>query len=520
MNRVIQIFDTTLRDGEQAPGFSMNIAEKLEMAKQLEILGVDIIEAGFAISSNEDFEAVKVIAETLKKASVCSLSRLVKKDIESSFEAVKDAARGRIHAFIATSDIHMKYKLKMTKDEVLAAVKENIRYAANLCQDIQFSAEDAIRSDPAFLAEVFSVAIESGASVINMPDTVGYTTPSEISQLVTYLKNHVRGIENAVLAVHCHNDLGMAVSNTLAGVAAGATQVECTVSGIGERAGNAALEEIVMALHTRKDYFGIDTKINTRQIYRACKLLSTITGVPIHPNKPIVGANAFAHESGIHQHGVMSEQTTYEIMTPESVGVYRSNMVLGKHSGKHAFAERLKELGYHLSPEEISKLFVDFKELTNKKRTISDQDLEALVGFEQIREYEIFSLESYSVQTGTNFSATSAVKLSQNGEIFEDASLGDGPIDAAFQAINRITQAGATLINYAIQSVSEGEDALGEVVVKLEDANGVSVTGRGLSTDIIEASIKAYLNGVNKLLAKDSPQRAVSPAAAAAGASS
>lgn len=519
MDRIIKIFDTTLRDGEQAPGYSMNIAEKLEFAKQLEILGVDMIEAGFAISSNEDFESLKAVSETLKKAGVCSLSRLVKKDIDRSWEAVKNAAHGRIHTFIATSDVHMKYKLKMSKDEVLRSVGEVIRYASGLCDDVQFSAEDALRSDPAFLAEVFTIAIANGAKVVNMPDTVGYTTPSEIANLVAYLKSHVRGIEKAELAVHCHNDLGLAVSNTVAGVLAGASQVECTVSGIGERAGNAALEEIVMTLNTRRDFFKIQTNINTRQLYRTCKLLSTITGIPINPNKPIVGANAFAHESGIHQHGVMSEKSTYEIMSPESVGIYRSKMVLGKHSGKHAFEERLQELGYSLSASELNKLFVDFKNLTDKKRNISDRDLEALVGFEQIRDTETFKLESFSVQSGTGFSATSAVRLSKNGETFEDASPGDGPIDAAFKAVDRITSAGARLVNYTIQSVTEGEDALGEVVAKLEDANGVSVTGRGLSTDIIEASIKAYLNGVNKLLAKNGPAKNNSPSPQTPGAS-
>ncbi len=500
MSRIIKIFDTTLRDGEQAPGYSMNSAEKLELAKQLEILGVDIIEAGFAISSNEDFESIRAIAESLKKTTVCSLARLAKGDIDRAYEAIRPAAHGRIHTFIATSDIHMKHKLKMTKDEVLRRVNEMVRYAASLCEDIEFSAEDALRSDWDFLAAVYSAAIANGAKTINVPDTVGYTTPNEMFDLITYLKNHIPNIDKADISVHCHNDLGMAVSNTLAAVKAGASQVECTVNGIGERSGNAALEEVVMALNTRKDYYDAHTNINTTQIYRTSKMLSTITGIPVSPNKPIVGANAFAHESGIHQHGVMNARTTYEILSPESVGIYQNRMVLGKHSGKHAFQERLEELGYNLSPEELEKSFVSFKSLAEKKREISDRDIEALIGIEQIKDSELFTLERFSVSSGTSVPATSAVTLRKNDEIVEDAALGDGPIDAAFKAIDRLTSSGAKLINYTIQSVTEGQDALGEVVAKLSGPNGITVTGRGLSTDIIEASIKAYLNGVNKIL--------------------
>jgi 2-isopropylmalate synthase len=499
MSRTLKIFDTTLRDGEQAPGYSMNISEKLELARQLEQLGVDVIEAGFAISSPEDFESIRAISKAMKKTAVCSLSRLVKGDIDRSFEAVKEAVHPRIHTFIATSDIHMKHKLRMSRDAVLRQVKEMVGYTKSLCEDVEFSAEDAIRSDREFLAEVFSVAIKSGATVINVPDTVGYTTPNEIYDLICYLRNTVAGIDKVDVSMHCHNDLGLAVANTLAGVMAGATQIECTINGIGERAGNAALEEIVMALATRKDYFGKETNIDTHQIYRTSKLLSTITGVPIHPSKPIVGVNAFAHESGIHQHGVMNEKTTYEIMSPESVGVYQNKMVLGKHSGKHAFEERLKELGYSLTPEELDKMFVNFKKLTDKKKDISDRDIEALIGIDQIQDAEVFTLDSFSIQSCTSFAATSAVRLIKKDEVFEDAAMGDGPIDAAFKAIDRITGCGAQLVNYTIQSVTEGEDALGEVVVKLSTDDGISVTGRGLSTDIIEASIKAYINGINKI---------------------
>lgn len=500
MNSVIHIFDTTLRDGEQAPGYSMNAAEKMEMAKQLDLLGVDVIEAGFAVSSNEDFESIRSIARTVKNATICSLARLVKGDIDRAYEAVRKAPKHRIHTFIATSDIHLKHKLNMTKEEVLKRVKETVAYAAGLCPDIEFSAEDALRSDRDFLVQVFQTAIEQGATVINVPDTVGYTTPEEMFSLIQYLKQQVPGINNVTLSVHCHNDLGLAVSNTMAAILAGATQVECTINGIGERSGNAALEEIVMALNTRKDFFNHSTRINTKQIYRTCKLLSTITGIPISPNKPIVGANAFAHESGIHQHGVMNERSTYEIISPESVGIYQNKMVLGKHSGKHAFEERLIELGYNFTPEDLEKHFQNFKKMTERKTTISDRDLEALVGLAQIQNGSTYNLERFSVQSGTGFSATSAVALSRDGQIYEDAALGEGPIDAAFKAIDRITQAGVKLINYTIQSVTEGEDALGEVVAKLAGPNGQTVTGRGLSTDIIEASLKAYLNGINKIV--------------------
>jgi len=501
MSTRIKIFDTTLRDGEQAPGYSMNQAEKVELARQLEALGVDTIEAGFAISSVEDFESVRAIARTVKNTTVASLSRLVKGDIDRSYEALKGAARPMIHVFIATSDIHLEHKLKMTREEVLEKVKELVAYAKSLCENVEFSAEDASRTDRKYLAEVFEAAIENGATVVNVPDTVGYATPEEMAALITYLKENVKGIDKVDLAVHCHNDLGLGVANTLAAVKAGVTQVECTINGIGERAGNAALEEIIMAMNTRKDLYGFETNINTRQLYRTSRLLSTITGVAISPSKPIVGANAFAHEAGIHQHGIMNNPMTYEIMSPESIGISQNRMVLGKHSGKHAFESRLSELGYSLSPEDLERVFVEFKKLTDRKKAINDRDIEALVGFGKLGDAEIFSLESFSVQSGSDILATSAIKLSKNGEIFMDAALGAGPIDAAFKAVERITQSGSELVSYSIQSVTEGEDALGEVVVKLKNDSHDIVTGRGLSTDIIEASIKAYLNGVNKVLA-------------------
>jgi len=497
----IKIFDTTLRDGEQAPGYSMNTAEKIEMARQLEALGVDVIEAGFAASSNEDFESIKAISDCVKSAVVCSLSRLVREDIDRAYESVKNAARPRIHVFIATSDIHLEHKLKTTRQQVLDRVRELVSYTKSLCQDVEFSAEDASRSDWKYLSEVFSIAIEAGATVINVPDTVGYATPDEMYSLICYLKDNIKGIEKAELSVHCHNDLGMGVANTLAAVRAGATQVECTINGIGERAGNAALEELVMALNTKKDYYGCETGINTRQIYKTSRLLSTITGVSINPSKPIVGANAFAHEAGIHQHGVLNNPITYEIMSPESIGILKNRMVLGKHSGRHAIEARLIELGYELSEQELEKIFVQFKKLTDKKKAITDMDLIALVGAEKLSDGEIYTLESFSIQSGSDTSSTSSIKLSMGDEVIMDAAIGYGPIDAAFKAIERITKTGGELVNYTIQSVTEGEDALGEAMVKLKDPDSDEIfTGHGLSTDIIEASIKAYINGVNKLL--------------------
>ncbi len=494
----IKVFDTTLRDGEQSPGCSMNLQEKIEMAKQLERLGVDVIEAGFAVASPEDFESVRTIAETVKNCTVASLARAVKGDIERAYEAVKVAAKPRIHTFIATSDIHMQYKLKMTPDEVVDRVTEMVSYAKSLCEDVEFSAEDASRSNREFLVRVFNAAITSGATVLNIPDTVGYATPDEMYELVSYIKSHIITPEKVDLSVHCHNDLGLGVACTLASIKAGATQVECTVNGIGERAGNASLEEIVMNLHTRSDLYNSYTNIDTKQIYRSSKLLSTITGVPIPPNKPIIGANAFAHESGIHQHGVLNNPTTYEIMSPESIGIPQNKMVLGKHSGKHAFEDRLVTLGYTLTPEEIAEAFTRFKELADKKKTVTDRDIEALVGNAHIDVPQSIIYLNYHVQTGNTISAVAAVKLSIDGEEKESSAMGGGPIDACFKAIDSLADSRLTLDNYTIQSVTEGEDALGEVIVKMKRDDGSIVTGRGLSTDIIEASIKAYLSALNK----------------------
>ncbi len=495
----IKVFDTTLRDGEQSPGCSMNLQEKLEMAKQLERLGVDIIEAGFAIASPEDFESVRSIAETVKGCTIASLSRALKGDIERAYDAVRVAAKPRIHTFIATSDIHMQYKLKMSPNEVISRTAEMVSYAKSLCDDVEFSAEDASRSDREFLVKVLNTAIESGATVLNIPDTVGYATPDEMYDLIYYIKNHIITPDKVDISVHCHNDLGLGVACTLASVKAGATQIECTVNGIGERAGNASLEELVMNLNTRSDlYNGCYTNVNAKQIYRSSKLLSTITGVPIPPNKPIIGANAFAHESGIHQHGVLNNPTTYEIMSPDTIGIPQNKMVLGKHSGKHAFEDRLVTLGYNLTPEEITSAFAKFKELADKKKTVSDKDIEALVGNANIEVPQNISYVNYHVQTGNTISAIAAVKLCIDGVEKESSAMGGGPIDACFKAIDSLVDSRLTLDSYTIQSVTEGEDALGEVIVKMKRDGESNITGRGLSTDIIEASIKAYINALNK----------------------
>ncbi len=498
--KTIKIFDTTLRDGEQSPGCSMNLREKTEIAKQLETLGVDVIEAGFAVSSPGDFKSVQTIADAIKNSTVASLSRAMKKDIDASYEALKNAASPRIHVFLATSPLHMQYKLKMTEEQVLERIKESVAYARTLLPDIEFSAEDAFRSERPFLARAIRTAIEAGATTVNIPDTVGYALPQEMYDLIDYLTHTVEGIDDIDISVHCHNDLGMAVANSLSSVAAGATQVECTVNGIGERAGNASLEEIVMAIKTRKHQFAADTNIVTTQLYRTSRLLSKTIGVSIPPNKAIVGANAFAHESGIHQHGVLQKRETYEIMTPESIGLPTNKMVLGKHSGKHAFEDFLKELGYQLSPEELESAFSQFKDLCDKKKEVTEYDVEALVSQNSSTVVEHFRLKQFVVNSGNTIQATANVTLEDmSGAEQEQVALGDGPIDAAYQAIEKIVQMPLRLQNYKINAVSHGEDALGEVIVKVSSENR-TVTGRGLSTDIIESSILAYVNAINKLL--------------------
>lgn len=497
----IRIFDTTLRDGEQSPGCSMNLTEKIEMARQLEKLGVDVIEAGFAIASPMDHKSVQTIAAAVSNCTVASLARCTKGDIDAAWDAVKEAKHPRIHVFLATSDIHMEYKLKMTREQVLERISSMVAYAKSFCNDIEFSAEDASRSDRAFLAQCYTNAVAAGATTLNVPDTVGYSTPQEMAELITYLKEHVEGIENTDISVHCHDDLGMAVANTLACIKAGATQVECTVNGIGERAGNASLEEIVMALHTRRDFYEAETGINTRQIYNSSKLLSNITGVPIPPSKAIVGANAFAHESGIHQHGVISNAQTYEIMKSTDVGIPQNTMVLGKHSGKHALREKLASMGYELDDQEMENVFARFKDLADKKKNITGSDIEALVLHRRNAFIGTCKLLGHVVNTGHGVPNTSYIKLQRGDEVLEDVAIGTGPLDASFQAINRMLgMEDIRLESFSLNAVTDGEDAVGEAVVKLEDKNGATYTGTGLSTDIIESSIRAYVNGINKMM--------------------
>ncbi len=504
--RQVKIFDTTLRDGEQSPGCSMNLREKLEIARCLETMKVDIIEAGFAISSPGDFESVNEIAKAVKDCTVASLARAATKDIDAAWEAVKVAADPRIHTFIATSPVHMEYKLRMKPEEVLEKTAAMVAYAHKYCSNIEFSAEDATRSEPEFLARVVDTAIKNGATVINIPDTVGYTTPDEMRALIEYLIKNVPDSDKAEFSVHCHNDLGMGVANSLAGVLGGARQIECTVNGLGERAGNTSLEEVVMAMHTRPDIFkDVTTRLDTTKIYRTSKAVYTVIGQNAPLNKPIVGKNAFAHESGIHQHGVLANKQTYEILTPEAVGIHTNNIVLGKHSGKHAFESHLKELGYTLTPEELVACFEDFKVLCDKKKTITDSDIEAIVlhkaAVEEVDESKTFVLDWFDVHTSNFTTSTSTVCLKIGDEKFEGVSLGDGPIDASFKAIDNIVNpVEHTLELYTINSTSEGKDTLGDVSVKLKAADKTYV-GRGLSTDIIEASLKAYINAVNKMQA-------------------
>ncbi len=499
MDEKIIIFDTTLRDGEQAPGASLNPAEKLEIAHALADLGVDVIEAGFPISSQGDLESVKQIARSMKGPVVCGLARAIKADIDAASEGVKYAKRPRIHVFLATSKIHMQYKLQKLEDEILRLAVESVSYAKRSCPDIEFSPEDATRTEPHFLFRVVESVIDAGATTVNIPDTVGYTDPEEYGNLIRAIKENVPNIDKAVISVHCHNDLGLAVANSLAAVRNGARQVECTINGIGERAGNASLEETVMAIKTRKDIFvGVTTGIDTRQIYKASRLVSKLTGFVVAPNKAIVGGNAFRHESGIHQDGVLKERSTYEIMKPEDVGFTGTGIVLGKHSGRHALSERLKELGFKLNDTELDKITVRFKALADKKKTIFDDDLISIVDDEIKLVKPIFGLESFEINSGTKITPSAIVNLKYKNKTVSATSCGDGPVDACYKAIDNITGVKGELQDYRIEAVTKGKDALGEVGVKLK-AKGRVVTGRGSSTDIIEASIRAYLNALNKI---------------------
>jgi 2-isopropylmalate synthase len=499
MDKLI-IFDTTLRDGEQAPGATLNEREKLEIARQLVTLGVDVIEAGFPISSRGDFNAVKLIASEVKGAVVCGLARAVSRDIDAAYQSTKMARGGcRIHVFLATSKIHMQYKLKKAEDEILRLAAESVRYAKKYTKDIEFSPEDASRTELGFLFKVVEAVIAAGATTVNIPDTVGYAFPEEYGALIRSIKENVPNIDQAVISAHCHNDLGLAVANSLAAVKNGARQAECTINGIGERAGNASLEEIVMNIKTRRDIFAdVRTTINTREIHKASRLVSKLTGFVVAPNKAIVGLNAFRHESGIHQDGVIKKRQTYEIIVPEDVGFTGTGLVLGKHSGKHALEKRLQEMGIKLTENEISQAFEKFKELADKKKTIYEEDLAAIVEDQINKPTEIWQLESVVYSSGTDVTPQATIKLRFKGKVSVVSSTGDGPVDACYKAIEKITKICTKLLDYRIEAVTSGKDALGEVSIKVESGKKVAI-GRGSSTDIIEASAKAFLNAINKL---------------------
>jgi len=498
--KMIRIFDTTLRDGEQSPGASMNIDEKLRIAYQLEKLNVDVIEAGFPIASDGDFEAVKKIAQTIKGPEIAGLCRASIMDIDRAWEALKYAGeRARIHTFIATSDIHMQRKLQMAPAKVLETAVKAVKHAAAYTSNVEFSCEDAVRTRLPFLAEMVEAVIDAGATTVNIPDTVGYAIPFEFFNIITYLKKNVPNISKAIISVHCHNDLGLAVANSIAAIQAGAEQVECTINGIGERAGNCSLEEVVMALRTRYDILPYANNIRTEHIYATSRLLSTVTGIVVQPNKAVVGANAFAHEAGIHQHGVLMDKETYEIMTPESIGLNTNKLVLGKHSGRHAFIARLKELGYDLGKEDIEKAFTRFKTLADKKKEIFDEDLDAIIADEIIRIPETIKLKQMSVSSGSFTAPTATVELEISGKLKKVAVMGDGPVDATFKAIKKLTKMQPKLVNFSIGSITGGTDALGECTVRLE-VDGHEVLGQGAHSDIIVASAKAFINALNKAL--------------------
>jgi len=500
MDRVI-IFDTTLRDGEQAAGGTLNVQEKLDIARQLERLGVDVIEAGFPISSPGDFEAVRLIAREVRTPTICALARAHPDDIDCAWEAVKEAEHPRIHVFLSASDIHRLYQLKKSREEILQTSRDMVARAKKYTGDIEFSPMDASRTEPEYIYQILEAVIDAGATTVNIPDTVGYAIPDEFGGLIEGIFKNVPNIERAVVSVHCHDDLGLAVANSLESVGRGARQVECTINGIGERAGNASLEEIVMAVKTRKDFFNLTTNIDTKHIYRASRLVSELTGFPVQPNKAIVGANAFSHESGIHQDGVIKMPITYEIMDPRAVGIPSSRLVLGKLSGRHAFKERLAELGYSLSEEDFNRAFSAFKELADKKKEVTDRDIESLIAEEQRTVSEVYHLDLVQVSCGDRGVPTASVRLiAPDGQVLADAALGTGPVDAVYKAINRIVGVPNTLTEFTVKSVTEGIDAIGEVLIRIE-SDGITYTGRGADTDIVVASAKAYMNALNRLLA-------------------
>ena len=495
------VFDTTLRDGEQCPGASMGLREKLEVARQLARLNVDIIEAGFPIASPGDFEAVREIARQIKGPRIAGLARCITKDIERCAEAIEPAGnRGRIHVFLATSAIHRKFKLKKAKDEIVKQAVWHVKHAKKFCEDVEFSPEDASRTEPDFLAEVVEAVIDAGATTVNIPDTVGYAVPIEFGQLIGYLFEHVRNIHDAVIHVHCHNDLGLAVANSLAAVRNGARGVECTINGLGERAGNCSLEEFVMGIRTRADaYNGVWTGVNTKELYRASRLVSQLTGMVVQRNKAIVGANAFAHESGIHQDGILKERTTYEIMKPEDVGISGTELVLGKHSGRHALVTHLARMGFDLTDEQKETVYNRFKALADKKKVIYDDDLISIMSEQMSQGPQVFTLEYLHVSTGTSTVPTATVRLKKDQQSYQDSSCGDGPVDATLKTIDRITKTPGELIDYAIQAVTRGEDAVGEVSVTVAFGKDY-ISAKGASTDIVEASAKAYVNALNSYL--------------------
>jgi len=500
--RKIMIFDTTLRDGEQSPGCSMNLAEKLDVARMLQALKVDVIEAGFAIASPGDFEAVQAVAGEITDCTVASLSRCLAKDIDASGEAIKSAKHPRIHVFCATSEIHRKHKLRRAREEIVKLSVDGVKMAKQFVDDVEFSPEDASRTEWDFLVDVVAAVIEAGATTVNIPDTVGYAMPAEFGDLIRHLRANVPNMDQAVISVHCHNDLGMAVANSLAAVRAGAGQVECTVNGIGERAGNASLEEIVMAIHTRADFLNVSTRIETHKIYPASRLVSSVTGLNVQRNKAVVGENAFAHEAGVHQHGMMANRETYEIMRPEDIGLPSSKLVLGKHSGRHAFKQRTESLGYMLAGEQIDEAFEKFKLLADKKKEVFDQDIEALID-EQIEQVsQVWTLQGVQTTAGSNTVPTATVTLGRQDERITDAATGDGPVDAAYEAIQRITGTRMRLLDYSLRAITSGKDAQGEVTIEVE-YDGRRFRTRGVSTDIVQASARAFVAAVNRAVTQD-----------------
>ncbi|MGL5821497.1 MAG: 2-isopropylmalate synthase [Sarcina sp.] len=500
MSKRIKIFDTTLRDGEQTPGVNLNLKEKVIIAKRLEELGVDVIEAGFPMASKGDFDAVNAIAKEVKNSTVAALCRANKSDIDRAFEAIKEAKKPRIHTFIATSPIHMLHKLNMTEDEVLKRAVEMVAYAKTLCEDVEFSAEDAYRSDKEFLVEVFSAVIKAGATVINVPDTVGYALPTDYHDFMKYVIENTVDADKVEFSVHCHDDLGMAVANSLSGIMAGATQVECAVNGLGERAGNAALEEIVMTIKTRENSLKMHTEIDSTKIWRVSNMVSSITGVFVQPNKAIVGKNAFAHESGIHQDGVLKEKSTYEIITPESIGkVSNENIVLGKHSGRHAFDDYLKKNGINLEKNALNEAFDNFKKMTDKKKHISSRDIDAIINNNASNIDETYKLISYQINSGNKMICTTTIEVQSGAEVLRESAVGEGSVSSAFKAVERVIGLDMKLEDYAIRSVTDGEDALGEVTVKVR-CNNEFFTGSSLSADVMEASIGAFINAANRVI--------------------